>query len=229
MADRKKELAKLLQANSYRHRLFHVFSDFCELSAIAISNSFLMNDSKERRYLDIIKQYEPEEVKRFPIMLGLLVQELEKKLSDILGFLYMELELGSDRAGQFFTPYHLSAMIAKMSYLDMTDKIKAMGFITVQEPAAGAGGMIIALAQAMLDEKTNYQQAMHVTAIDIDSLCVHMCYLQLSLIGVPAVILHGNTLSNEMYAAWKTPMHYMGNWDYKLRTRANIHVLNKSY
>ena len=36
------------------------------------------------------------------------------------------------------------------------------------EPAVGAGGMVIATAEAFADEGIHYQQAMHATCMDID-------------------------------------------------------------
>jgi hypothetical protein len=42
-----------------------------------------------------------------------------------------------------------------------------------------------------------------------------MCYLQLSLLGIPAVVYNGNTLSMEMYSEWRTPMYIIGGWWYK--------------
>jgi len=211
-----KEIAKLLNANAYRHRLFKVFSDFCELSAIAISNSIYTNEKRESRYLDIIRQYEPEEVNRFPIMLGLLVQSLESKITDVLGNLYMSLELGSDRAGQFFTPWEVSYCMAKMTLSDAMELLKTKDFITIHEPACGAGCMVLAIAQGFTDDHINYQEAMHVTAIDIDPLCVYMAFIQFSILGIPAIVYQGDTLKYEFYDTWKTPLHFIGNWNYRL-------------
>jgi hypothetical protein len=65
----------------------------------------------------------------------------------------------------------------------------------------------------------DYTTQMHVTAIDTDICCVHMSYVQMSLLGVPAVIFNGNTLSMEMNSVWYTPIHILGGWEYKLRPK----------
>ncbi|MGF6483464.1 hypothetical protein [Paraburkholderia sp. JPY419] len=67
---------KLIQSFSYGHHLHTVFSDFVELSALAISNSVdrAQFDAREKRYLDIVGKYKKEEVAKFPQMLGLLVE-----------------------------------------------------------------------------------------------------------------------------------------------------------
>lgn len=44
-----------------------------------------------------------------------------------------------------------------------------------------------------------------------------MAYLQLSLLHVPAVIVHGNTLSPEEWSHWHTPAHILGFWNARLK------------
>jgi hypothetical protein len=78
--------------------------------------------------------------------------------------------------------------------------------------------MIIALAEWMFKHAgCNPQQRLHVTAIDIDPLCVHMCYVQLSLLHIPAIVIHGNTLSGDVWSHWYTPAHVLHFWNAKLR------------
>jgi hypothetical protein len=44
-----------------------------------------------------------------------------------------------------------------------------------------------------------------------------MAYIQLSLLGVPAVVVVGDTLRLEERARWYTPAHVVGGWTMKLR------------
>lgn|GEM_PF-1754836 len=44
-----------------------------------------------------------------------------------------------------------------------------------------------------------------------------MAYVQLSLLGIPAEVIHGNSLSCEVFRSYKTPFHYLGMWDIRLR------------
>src|SRR5215469_3974845 len=100
-----------------------------------------------------------------------------------MGSLFMALELGEHFKGQYFTPYTLSCLMSQMaiSLPDLASIKEQGGFITLCEPACGAGAMVIAAAHALYDEKINCQQCMHVTAMDIDIAAVHMSYIQLSL------------------------------------------------
>jgi hypothetical protein len=46
-----------------------------------------------------------------------------------------------------------------------------------------------------------------------------MAYAQLTLMHIPAVVVHGNTLSLEESDHWYTPAHILGGWNWKLRRR----------
>lgn len=220
--DHQKELARLFNGFSGRHSHWQVFSDFCEIGAITFSNAvdLIQREKREERYLQIIKNYDREELDKFAQGFAHLTMAMEYGFCDVLGRTFHDLELHNKWAGQFFTPYDVSRMMARMTIGDGEDlkaKIEARGFVTAQEPAVGSGAMVIALAQEMRAAGVNYQEHLHVTAIDVDAKCVHMAYLQFALLHIPAIIIHGNTLSLETYGHWYTPAHNMGLWNWKLR------------
>lgn len=217
----RKALIKLLNQASHRHHLWEVFGDFIEMSAIALANAtdLTQRDSREQRYMQLIGRYESAEQKLFPMMFGELTMAMECGPDDVLGRVFSELELGNSARGQFFTPYHLCALMAQANIGDGKScryLIKQRGFVRVNEPAAGAGAMVIAMAEAMSKVGINYQQHMHVVAQDVDSRAVHMCFLQLSLLHIPAIVVLGNTLTLEVREQWFTPAHIMGLWGVKL-------------
>ncbi len=55
-------------------------------------------------------------------MLGALVYGIEDRLTDILGSVFHELELHNKWTGQFFTPFHLCQMMAKMKQMKYEKK-----------------------------------------------------------------------------------------------------------
>ena len=71
----------------------------------------------------------------------------------------------------------------------------------------------------------NYCAQLVVTATDIDLKCVYMCYLQLALYGIPAVVIHGNTITVEEWSYWFTPVYVIHGWRYKSGTVCNIDKL----
>src|SRR5471032_718428 len=213
-----KELVKLIQQMNHRHHTLDVFSDFVELSALSISNAIdkTQFEARERRYLEIIAKYTPEEVQAFPKMLAELVMSFEDQtatgsVGDVLGAIYMMLDLGNDRSGQFFTPFEISKLMARLLVGDGSD-VRERGFLRLNEPACGAGGMVIAYADALQSAGLNYQDSMHAICVDVDAKCVYMTFLQLALLHIPAIVVHGNALSMEQWSHWYTPAHVMGGW-----------------
>ena len=226
--DPQKELVKLIgTVAGCRYGTWEVFSNYVEMAAISISNAIdlAQRDAREARYMAIVKGYRPEELQRFPEMLGLLVMALETEVSDVLGKTYHDLELHNKWMGQYFTPFTICQMMAQMTLGDVSDleaEIAARGFVTAAEPSCGSGAMMLALAAEMRAGGVNYQQHLHITATDVDLKCVHMAFLQLSLLNIPAVVVHGNSLSLEEYSHWFTPAHILNGWDHKLRHRAEL-------
>lgn len=218
------ELARLMRQLQHGHNLFDIFRDFVEMSAIAVSNSvdLRQRDEREKRYLDIIGRYSKSDQQLFPRMLACLVNELEDKPSDVLGKLFGELDLGSDARGQFFTPYEVCQLMADMTIGDpahLRATVERQGFATVMEPACGAGAMLIAFTESARKHGINPQRHLHITAQDVDQRAVHMTYLQLSLLHIPATIMLGNTLALECREIWNTPAHILNGWTWRLKTK----------
>lgn len=220
----RRELISALRDNARRWDLWSVWSDFVEMSAIALSNAvdYRQRERREARYLQIVKRYERADVDRFCRALAMATMAMEAAgFADVLGQTFMELELGNKWAGQFFTPYPVCQLMAKMQVGDgMHALIQESGFVTANDPAVGGGAMLIALAEAMQDEGINYQKHLHATAQDIDAKAAHMAYIQLSLLHVPAVVVVGNSLAVEQREVWLTPAHVLGGWTSRLRGRS---------
>lgn len=203
---------------SYGQHVFTIFRHFVELSAITLSNVAdpINKAAREAQYLSIVKQYKPGEFQQFPPLLGMLAACMEYEPTDVLGKLYHRLEIHNEQTGQFFTPYPVCQAMAKMLVYDSKHLFEEQEFIRAQEPCVGSGAMVIALAQALREGGINYQQKLHVTAIDLDIVAIHMAYVQLTLLHIPAIILHGDTLRGEVYSQWRTFAHTLGFWDVKL-------------
>lgn len=219
-------LSKLISSASHRHDLWRVFSDFVEMAALSIANRVDLRqyEPREARYMQLINAYEHDERKLFPDMLGALVEALEEKRTDVLGEVFMELELGNKWAGQFFTPQCICDLMAAFTLVGAAEQLERQEFITIHEPACGGGAMLIGVVNHLHEQGIDYQNRIHVSAIDLDLKAVHMAYIQLSLLGVPAVVIHGNSLTLEERSHWYTPAHLLGFWDSKLRRHARAEV-----
>ena len=164
----------------HRHR-YEVFQDFVTMTAISLHNAVKPTESLEQEYLQIINKYEKDEQQKIPQLLGELINLLDKEPYDALGGLYMELELGNDNVGQFFTPSHISDLMAKLNGGDMLERLSHT-FITVSDPTCGAGGMILAYAKLLIETGHNPANKMWCQCIDIDRTAAFMCYIQLRLL-----------------------------------------------
>lgn len=199
-----------------KHR-FDVWRDFITMAACALHNGLHKDEAREAEYLEIIGRYQSDDQQMFPQLLAHVVTMLDAEPRDILGPLYMELEIANKDAGQFFTPPELSEMMARLTFNEELDKLDTQPFITVHEPACGAGGMILALVKVMIEAGHNPTEKLWVQCIDVDRLAALMCYIQLTLWNVPADVIVGNTLSMELREVWYTPAHHLGFWDSKLK------------
>ena len=219
-----KNLVKALRSVSCSHTIYEVFQDWLSVSAIVISNAvdLMQHKRREEVYMEIIQKYTKSEQEQLAEAFAELVLALQHEQSihgptDILGQVFHALELHSKYKGQFFTPPHICEFMGMIT-LDGDNwamTIEKKGYITVCEPCIGSGGMALGAAKAMANRKLNYQTQMLVTGIDIDIKCVQMAYLQLSLMGIPAVIVHGNSLTNEEWSRWYTPAYILGRWSFK--------------
>ncbi|WP_102191255.1 N-6 DNA methylase [Microbacterium aurantiacum] len=211
-------IVKDLRANTGSNDMHTVFSDFCAISATAIRNSVDHDghQAREDDYLRRIAHYTPEQLDRFAHSLALLTLELEHSPRDVLGEIYMGLEISSREQGQFFTPWHVCELMAALNFPDAAARLEHAPFLTLYEPACGAGAMVIAATQTFVAQGLNYQQQLHVTADDINPTAVHMAYIQFSLLGIPALVHHRNALSLEHFDTWATPMHVLGGWSMRL-------------
>lgn len=221
-----REIAKVLERASSRHDMYRVFSDSVEMMALAMANGCdpSRREIREARYLEIVRHYEREEVLEICTALPRLAMAMEAERADYLGEVFMQLELGSDFRGQFFTPYEVSRFMARLTLAgDVEGRFAERWYVTIHEPAVGAGGMVIAMADELHRRGVNYQRHCHVTCIDVDARAVHMAYIQLSLIGMPAIVIHGNALTEDAREYWYTPMHILGGWSQKLRESATTH------
>ena len=201
-----------------RHR-YTVFSDFAVMAGIALHNAIPVcrSEALEKEYLAIAGRYSKAEMESFSELLANLVVLMDVEPRDILGELCAELELGNLKNGQFFTPHEISVLIAKITFSGVFGRLEKKPFLMANDPACGAGGIILAFAGEMIRNKINPAEKLFVQCIDIDRVMAFMCYVQLSLWNIPAEIIVGNTLTMEWREVYYTPAYYLWNWDFRLR------------
>ncbi len=207
--DHRKQFIKAFESLA-RHRERHdVLADFLDMAVCAIRKTTVppgpAADAIEAHYMAVVKRNRLEDVREMPKLLSITALAVQDGGCDFLGQIVGDLELLNEHMGQFFTPYDVSRMIAEMTLADAGELIREKGFVTVAEPASGAGGMVIAAADAIAKQGFDIGRHLYVDATDISPMCFKMTYLQASLRGIPATIRRGNTLSQEMFEQAHTP------------------------
>jgi len=214
------------------HSAWQVWADMVYMFAATLSNTVdtRYRDAREAAYMSIIGRYKPDEQKRFPELFGMLVLALEDNPGrDFLGDIFMQLELSNHWHGQFFTPESICTMIAKMNLHGLQERIEKQGWVSVCDPACGAGAMLLAVAEEAKTLGINYHNQLLFACQDIDQTAALMCYIQLSLLGCPGYVKVGNTLTDPMVGdvlfpgdgenIWITPFFCSEVWHYRRQFR----------
>jgi hypothetical protein len=201
-----KEFQKIFRSLCQRHDRWRVFADFCEMSAMALANQVCKDPGREERYLDVVRRYSTEEAIALSHMLACVMAGLNWN-TDFLGRQFIQLELANRDRGQVFTPVEVARFMAAMitDPNELARKVQEQGYVTLYEPAAGAGANVIAFAGVMLQSGLDPTRHLHVTAIDDDQVVAYMCFIQLAVLGIPAVVYVGDTLAMEMREELHTP------------------------
>lgn len=224
----KQGLKSLLEDLGNKYGIWQTFSDFVQIQAVLISNMCdpLHAEERGKTYLDITKKYDDKARKTLSQAMKVFGEEIEKNFNeknprDILGPLFHELNLHNKQTGQFFTPNSIADFLGIVAFGEDGKGIKENGYITIYEPACGSGVMLLSFAGDMSKKGYDPKTQMVATAIDIDLTCVCMAYVQLSLYGIPAVVIHGDTLTVKEWSRWYTPTYILDNWLWVVRCGIN--------
>lgn len=231
---RQKNLVSIFNEACYRNSRWSVWADFVVMAAISISNTVDKThaEAREKTYLSLAKKYNKQELECFSRMFAEIICGIDEcPDQDFLGELYMALELGNDHSGQFFTPYSVCRAMAAMTYgEDLKQKIEKQGWVSVNDPACGAGALLVAFANECRrpGKDINYQTSVLFVAQDIDLIVGCMCYIQLSLLGCPGYVVIGDTIAHPSTSidarglipvpgenVWYTPFYFRNIWHYR--------------
>lgn len=214
-----------------RHHSWKVWQDFVNMSACAIANAVDKRPEvwklREDSYMETIKSYSKDELNLISELLSITTLALdENPAQDFLGKFYMQLDFGSGWHGQFFTPWHVAELMAKLQLGDEAkDQIASEDYISVCDSCCGAGCMLMAFAKVCKDDMDiNYQRSVLFVGQDIDEVVAKMCYIQISLLGCPGYVVVGNSLSEPVCGTtiepnykkpeniWFTPLYFTDVW-----------------
>lgn len=240
--DHQKAFLKIFNSLCGRFNRWQVWQDFVMVTAIEISNATDKQNAPERTktYQTIISKYSAAERNGMAEMLAEVVMGMEQNPDqDFLGSLYMMCELGNNHSGQFFTPYDVCRCMAELTF-DAKLVPDMEGFISVSDPACGAGATLLAFLNICKSRNICYHNKVLVVAQDIDFIVGLMCYIQCSFMGCAGYVVIGNTITEPSTAydrrgllpagpqsrIWYTPFFSTDIW-YLRRQWAQMELLMK--
>ena len=185
-----KKIIERIQRMAGEYSVYQLFDDWISMFALSTAQAVHYSEDREKNYLQIAGKHTKERLEQFCELNGILIDAFEDEMADILGYIYMHLELGSNRTGQFFTPYHLCQLMARIAVKNSGNQ----KIYDCNETSCGAGGNIIAFAEELKRIGKNYQIQMKAVCQDIDIRAVYMTYVQLSYYGIPAKVFQTDTL-----------------------------------
>lgn len=221
------EFEKCLSSLTGKYHAWEIWADWVYITAAALSQPLDFQEARENRYKEIVSKYDESEVKTLYQLSVITVKALEDNMEqDFLGNLYMNLGLGDHWKGQFFTPYHLCEAMAMIACENVVEEVRQKGYITMNDCACGGGATMIAgfhqVRKVLEKSQLNAQDHVLIVAQDISEMTALMCYIQLSLLGIAAVVKIGNTLTDPMSSnplfvqpapdVWLTPTYNMEIW-----------------
>jgi hypothetical protein len=188
-----------------------IFSDFLEMGYCAIAKRALppgeQADALEARYMKAVRR-DSSNPTEYGSNAARLLAHLSLGLKDerdFLGPIAAELGALNVGRGQFFTPWTVCELMAHMSLADCGPLIRERGFVTLQEPASGAGAMVLAASNTLRGLGFNPALNLFAEARDVSHTCYKMTYLQLALCNIPAHVICGDTLRGTMTEWAYTP------------------------
>ena len=209
------KLADITRGRISRSQTFSDFVTYCALLLSARTDP-VHTESRSEALKQLMQSYEEPELQAFHKNLLLMCETAVNNIDagryeDFFGTVFMQIGSPNKSLQQCFTPPDIGRAMAMLT-MPEDIKLPAAGYFTLNDCACGSGILLLSGAERLAENGFNTAQQMVVQAVDMDIRCVHMAYLNLALYGVPAVVIHGNSLTLKEFDRWYTPAYLFGNW-----------------
>ncbi len=178
------QIVKIIEQNYYLFRGWtNTFDQVLDLILYALNRN-------EAEYMKMVSQMDKRAVNKAAEISGLLIKVFcyDYCIWDYLGEVYMQIgSLSKSKAfGQFFTPFNLCEMAARMQLGDVKLTIEKArnenNRVSVMEPCVGSGAMLLACKKVIIQEAgLAGLDHFEFFGVDIDTTCVKMCKIQMML------------------------------------------------
>lgn len=163
--------------------------------------------NREAQCVEELQRWEKPDRDLFGQAFGaMLIDAQNNEYNDVLGYIYMEWsgQKMKQWSGEFYTPIDLCYMIAKMS-LNETSFLEPEP-VTFNDCACGSGNMMLGTIRAMREINIPATRCVWVLQ-DIAKIGCDMAFVNSCLYGVPALIIHGDSLTLKEWNRYYTPWY----------------------
>lgn len=198
-----------------------VFSDYLAYCALLLSNKTdpVHCEKRLEQFEKLKEPYSDAEWQAFHETMTEMYTAVMRNtevgsFDDLFAETYMELGVRNTALKQDFTPEGIARLMGMLTIRDDV-VLPERGYFTLSDDTCGSGTLLLSSAERI--QQCGFNPSMHlvIQAVDLDIQCVYMTYLNLSLYGIPAVIIHGNTITLEEYERWYTPAYLLNRWVWK--------------
>lgn len=193
----KKDIEERIKKFDQSRFVSDTWSSIINLLAYNLATIFGNPDNLREEYEKEISKY-PDKKEITSLLLDIYKLIKDNPYKDVLGEMYMEIDLGNKYRGQFFTPYEVARLMTAMTFNKegILKAIEERGMCSFLDPTCGSGVMLLANAERLSEEHIDYSKYGFFVGQDVDKLAALMCFIQLSLNEMPAIVCIGDTLSN---------------------------------
>lgn len=155
---------------------------------LEVTWAFLEAANNPQGFKECLDKHSSEEGTEFARLFGVYTDAVEEMpFRDILGDLFMRLNLNAAKNGQVFTPWDVAEMMARVQFSreHFESIVREKGVVSVVDPAVGSGALLLAFAKVVHDELGRWGvNRLRLYGTDIDVRCVLMCRIQLRMNGL---------------------------------------------
>lgn len=149
--------------------------------------------------MSIVGKYTKDQAEHAAHMMAIVMQGLTEKRESFLGPVLEEIGAANTKNGQFLTPVSISDVCARITADGLAAKHVNGEIVTANDPACGAGVMLISMGEALLAAGIPQRDILLVGG-DIDSRACDIAFIELSLLGYAARIEHQDALTLKEYS-----------------------------
>ena len=201
-----KNIVKKIQDLDHKYNYDEIFFDWVRCMFYTYTNTCnkVGYSDREEKFKRIVDKHGKEVIEVFLECHAELVMLFEKEIDDYLGKIYHELGIHNKMKGQFFTPFHLSKLMAETRVNELIKELNSKKRIKITDAACGSGCLMLGILAVLKEKGINYQKRIFINCSDLDENTIQMAYVQLTIVGAKAKCENKNSLTGEIFGRWDT-------------------------